>query len=479
MISRRKALGLTAAFSSAFSLAKVFAATGSPARAAEAAALQKKLGDKLTLKGATGYEELRQYLIFNARKPKRYPEGIVMAESIDDVVAAVKLAKARGWQVGTRSGGHSWSASHTRDRALLISLANLEEIKVEPETMTAVCSPSTTGDGLNIVLQDKYKLMFPSAHGVGVGVGGFVMQGGHGWNARNWGPGCANLKALDLVTADGELIHADEKTNSDYLWAARGGGPGFFGVAVRYYLQVHPDPPVKERSSFTFPVEVLPELVTWVRDNCDGWLKALEVVMIGRQIDGVPRVIINGTVLGTRQEVDAGLAIMESMPFKAKALSSKLRQKAEVPGRFEPPTEGLPAGYRFAIDNIWTSSPSAQIAPLMHELFTNYPTPKSYIFWQCWGPVHKLHDMAYSVQGDIYIAANAVYEDAADDARCDAWAKAAMARLESISLGSQMNDENMALRASRYLSPQASAKLARLRAKYDPEHRFVGFLNKA
>ncbi len=53
-----------------------------------------------------------------------------MAESVDDIVAGVKLAKAKGWQVGVRSGGHSWAAQHTRDKAILINLAKLDEISV-------------------------------------------------------------------------------------------------------------------------------------------------------------------------------------------------------------------------------------------------------------------------------------------------------------------------------------------------------------
>ena len=473
MISRRKMLALTAAWGS---FTKAFAAV--PAKPS-AAALQNKLGDKLVLKGAQGYEALRQFSIFNARKPKRYPEGIVMAETVDDVIDAVKLAAARGWKIGVRSGGHSWVASHTRDGAILINLSRMQEMRIEPETMTAIVSPAVEGQVLNAELQDKHKLMFPSAHGVGVGLGGFVMCGGHGWNARQWGPGCANLKALDVVTADGRLIHADETTNSDYLWAARGSGPGFFGVAVRYYLQCHPMPPVMKRSTYVFPADVVDELVAWTRNNCNGFPKPLEVVLIGRKVDGAPQLIVSCTALGEEKEVVDALAVMESMPFLAKAKVRRVNTPVQIPFRYEPETEGQPAGSRFVVDNVWTSAPAEQLVPLMRQFFTDFPTPKSYAFWQCWGPVHKLEDMAYSVQGDVYLAANAVYGDPADDARCDAWAKGAMERLQSISLGAQMNDDNMALRPDRYLSQPAAARLEALKAKHDPHGRFVSFLRKA
>ena len=48
------------------------------------------------------------------------------------------------------------------------------------------------------------------------------MCGGFGWNARELGNGAQQIKAIDVVTADGELIHADEENNSDFYWAARG-----------------------------------------------------------------------------------------------------------------------------------------------------------------------------------------------------------------------------------------------------------------
>ena len=74
-------------------------------------------------------------------------------------------------------------------------------------------------------------------------------------------------------------------------------------------------------------------------------------------------------------------------------------------------------------------------------------------------------------------AARAV--DAADDARCDAWAKASMQRLDPISLGSQMNDENMLAHPQHYLSPEASKRLEALRAKYDPKGVFLSYLTVA
>jgi len=446
---------------------------------AVAATLRKRLGERMLMRGHPDYEAMRQLSVFNMRKPKRFPNAIVMAESVEDVQNAVRYAKARGWKVGVRSGGHGWVASHTRDGALMISLANMRELRVEPETMTAIISPSITGDGLNGVLQEQYKLMTPSAHGVSVGMGGFVMCGGHGWNSRVWGPGCQQLKAIDVVDADGNLIHATAEQNNDWLWAARGAGPGYFGAAVRYYLQVHSMPQVMKRNGYTFDLEHLEEVATFLRDNTPKFPAHLEVVMLGRMIDGRPGLFVGASGFGSEEQVKSALDAFDAAPLFRKAKTAKLQQPFVAPNKYESPTESLPAGYRIVIDNVWTNAPSGELVPLLRDLFTNLPGERFNIFFQCWGPVREIPNAAYSVQGEIYISANAVYLDEADDAKNDGWALDAIRRLHPVSVGAQMNDENMALDPQRYLSDEASARLEALRARHDPEGRFVSFLKKA
>src|SRR5450631_2269857 len=262
MISRRNLLRLGAAFSAAATSAKSFA-LGLPKLGirpqVKAAGPADAFTGRILYKGDPLYEIQRAGATWNARKPNRYPSAIVLAESDKDVIAAVKLAKQRGWQVTARSGGHSFSGSHNRDNALMVNISKMKELTVDAKSRTAVASPAWLGDQLNKVLE-KNQLIFPTAHDPGVGIGGFVMCGGHSTISRLYGPACANLKGADIVTADGDLIHADDKQNTDYFWAIRGAGPGFFGVAVRYYLQLHPLPPVRKMSIWAFDGQYLDDL---------------------------------------------------------------------------------------------------------------------------------------------------------------------------------------------------------------------------
>jgi FAD/FMN-containing dehydrogenase len=105
----------------------------------------------------------------------------VQASSVEDVVEAVKLANELNCRVSIRSGGHSWAAWSVRDDAIMIDLENLKCMELNQENSIAKVSPSTTGRMLNGYLSTKGK-MFAGGHCPDVGLGGFLLQGGMGWN---------------------------------------------------------------------------------------------------------------------------------------------------------------------------------------------------------------------------------------------------------------------------------------------------------
>jgi FAD/FMN-containing dehydrogenase len=130
------------------------------------------------------YEHARVGRVFNQRRPKRFPLAVVHATCENDIVEAVKLAAERNCRVAVRSGGHSWAAWSVRDNSILIDLGNYKELEVDAPKKMAKASPSMTGRELNLVLVDKHQLMFPGGHCPDVGLGGFLLQGGMGWNCR-------------------------------------------------------------------------------------------------------------------------------------------------------------------------------------------------------------------------------------------------------------------------------------------------------
>lgn len=55
-----------------------------------------------------------------------------------------------------------------------------------------------------------------------VSVGGYIANGGHGPLSAKYGLAADMVAEIELVTADGRIIKANECQNQDYFWAMRG-----------------------------------------------------------------------------------------------------------------------------------------------------------------------------------------------------------------------------------------------------------------
>ena len=63
------------------------------------------------------------------------------------------------------------------------------------------------------------------------------------------------MVGIDSLDAEGELRHASESENADMLWAARGAGPAFFGVVLRFHLRLYPLPGFVGVTTATYPID--------------------------------------------------------------------------------------------------------------------------------------------------------------------------------------------------------------------------------
>jgi len=435
-------------------------------------------------RGEDGYEDARQAAVWNLRKPERYPEAIVLAADEDDVVEAVRLAQREGLQVKARSGGHSWTGSSVRDGSVLVNLAGLDEISFNPQTGIATVSPGVKGRDLNAMLAG-HNLFFPSGHCPTVGLGGFLLQGGWGWLGRVIGPACLSVVGIDLVTAEGELIHADENHNSDYLWAARGSGAGFFGVVTRFHLRAHPRPQAIYETTCVYPMEVLDEVLAWAMEVEPRFPPELEFAILattprragGEVVEGeTALVIMASAMMASDEEARAALALLESCPVREHALVFDGPLKRSFSDLYDGPDSVEPEGFRWSADGMWTDAGADELLPAMRELFTTVPSPASHVFWYPWREHPLGEDAAISVQGKLYLAAFAGWLDPSADEQFLAWPVEQMRRLEPLSKGIQLADENLIGRPARYLSDENNRRLEELRARYDPDGLFASYL---
>ncbi|NJN32986.1 MAG: FAD-dependent oxidoreductase [Saprospiraceae bacterium] len=167
-------------------------------------------------KSDIGFDAAIMDTVFNKRDYGRRPEMMVVPETVDDIVASIRFAKSVGLKVSVCSGGHSWSANHLRPHSILINMERFNTYQVNQDAMMATAGPAVEGSDLLCALF-KINLFFPAGHCKGVCIGGYLLQGGFAWNGRKLGMACESVIGIDIVTADGELIHASATENADFF----------------------------------------------------------------------------------------------------------------------------------------------------------------------------------------------------------------------------------------------------------------------
>ncbi len=439
-------------------------------------------------RGEAEYEHARTAHNFNARRPERFPAGVLMAQTIDDVVAGVQLARARGLQVALRSGGHSWGAWGLRDDALLIDLSGLDELRLAGDRETALVGPGVRGGTELSPFLASHGRMFPGGHCDTVGVSGFLLQGGQGWNSRVWGWACQSVQAIDVVTADGALVHASEHENSELLWAARGAGPGYFAAVVRWHLRTYPAPRFPAMANYAYPLELFDEVLHWAHDvlpRCEpvcepviasAWGPHLAMIDEEHRPQGHCLYLHATAMVDSEDEARRVLAPLETCPVLDRALLHQFAAPTTLTDEFRAMAAINPVDHRYATDCMWTDAGADELIPHIRPLFAELPTPTSFSIWYGWDPPASRPDMAFSVEGNVYLATYAAWQDARDDARCRDWVTDTYRGLEPIGKGVYTGDADFTRRPDRFLSDASFDRLQELRRQYDPDGLFVSWL---
>src|SRR5262249_40507532 len=133
------------------------------------------------------------------------------------------------------------------------------------------------------------KLAFPVGHCADVGLGGYLLNGGIGWNSAEWGPACFSVRGIEVVTAQGEIVYADAAHDADLLWAARGSGPGYFGVVTRYGLEVKPLPREIGMRTTELEFDSLDAAGDWIAELAAAAPPQVEIVCVLGANGPVPR----------------------------------------------------------------------------------------------------------------------------------------------------------------------------------------------
>jgi FAD/FMN-containing dehydrogenase len=446
-------------------------------------------------RGDADYEATRRRMVWQKRIPQRFPDVIVTATSDADVIEAVKLARARGLRISVRAGGHSWIATSLRDGGMLIDLSRLNRVTVDVAARTATAEPAIKNTELVAALA-QHELAFPAGHCPTVAIGGYLLAGGQGWNQGGWGIACSNILAIDLVNGDGELITADAEHNPDLLWAARGGGPGFPGVILRYHLRLYPAPKSIMQCIYVYPLELIEAVVPWLAETVPSLPSSVEQLLllalpppgVASQLGGSPQRYLTLWPLAygdSAAATAAALGALDTCPVLDQALVRQVNTPVSFDDLFTIEAAVFPEGHRYDVGIIWSDADPTPVLSGLRDRLAQAPSLKTEILVAVTPPPTidpSAREMAYSMAKPLYIGCYSVWDNADDDEANERWHHETLKSLEPITRGHYMGETDLLAsptRAADSLAPGVWERLQAIRRKYDPQEIFYGHIGQA
>ncbi len=280
--------------------------------------LRGTLRGDICLPGEEGYEAART--LWNAMID-RHPDLVVRARGPQDVLRAVRFARAHDLLVSVRSGGHNIAGKAVADGGLLIDLSQMRGVRVDPARRTAWVEAGCLLSDVDAETQ-AHGLVVPLGINSTTGISGLTLGGGFGWTSRKFGLAVDNLISADVVTADGRMIRASESENPDLFWGIRGGG-GNFGIVTGFEFRLHSLGPEVTSGLIVHPFDRAKEILTAWRDftataptDLSAWVvlrKAPPLPFLPPEWHGREVVVLAACHAGSLAEGEAALAPLRAV----------------------------------------------------------------------------------------------------------------------------------------------------------------------
>ncbi|NMG53707.1 FAD-binding oxidoreductase [Aromatoleum aromaticum] len=425
------------------------------------------------------YDEVRQ--IWNAMVDRR-PGLIARCVSPEDVVQAVRLARKHNLLVSIRGGGHNIAGNAVCDDGLMIDLSLMKKVQVDGNARRASVEPGCTLADFDAVAQ-AHGLATPLGINSTTGVAGLTLGGGFGWLSRKHGMTVDNLLSADIVTADGNPVHASETENDDLFWGLRGGG-GNFGIVTSFEFQLHPVGPDVLSGLIVFPFDQAKSVLTQFARFTETMLDDLAVWMVTRKAPPLP--FLPEDVHG--KEIVVLALCYAGDPVEGEKLIEPLRGFGTMLGEHigvQPYTAWqqafdplLARGAR----NYWKSHNFSQLSAGAVDAIIEYaarlPSPQCEIFiGTIGGQTARVapEAMAYSARDANYVMnVHARWESAAEDERCIAWAREFFAKSQPFASGGAYINFLTQDETDRIAFAYGATydRLVELKKKYDPTNLF-------
>lgn len=444
------------------------------------ATLRAALRGSLLLPADEGYDVSRT--LWNGMIERR-PAAIVRAAGAADVIQAVNFAREHQLLMAIKGGGHNIAGKAACDGGLMIDLSAMKSVRVDPVARLARVEPGALLSDFDRETQ-AFGLSTPTGINSTTGIAGLSLGGGFGWQSRKRGLTIDNLTAVDVVLASGELVQASATQNADLFWAVRGGG-GNFGVVTSFEYRLHPLGPEVLAGLIVYPLAQAKQVFEGYRkftaeagDEMTAWMvlrKAPPLPFLPADVHGKEVVVIAFCWIG---ELGRG-----------EELARPMRSWGVPAGEHVGP---MPfAAWQTAFDpllqpgarNYWKSHDftalNTDVERTVCDATARLPSDECEIFiGQLGGQVNRVEvgDTAYPHRdAEFVINVHTRWRDAGSDRKCIDWARALFDALAPHATGGVyvnfMPEDEMQRVAGGAYGPNY-ARLARLKAKYDPGNLF-------
>lgn len=400
----------------------------------------------------------------------RHPAAIARPRTTDEVARVIGLATDLGLPLAVRGGGHSIPGFSTCDGGVILDLAEMAGVTVDPVSRLA-----HVGGGALLGDLDRagapHGLVTPAGVVSHTGAGGLTLGGGMGWLSPRYGLTIDNLLSARIVTADGRTMNTSATEEPDLFWALRGGG-GNFGVVTQFTYRMHDLGPTCLAQ------------VGWPPERMSEALSSLDALA-----EAAPR---HQTVNFYVTRAGLGVRAFRSGEAAASATSALGSLGELAPGGSGNPAgpcdflalqssgdERLRWGRRYYVRGGFLSRIGPAAAALFQEAAATSPNEEcEFYVTQLGGAVSDVgeDDTAYSGRtARWYWLVNAIWDDPAEDARHVAWGRGLATRLLAISAaGNYINEQGEAgqdVTLEAY-GAEKLRRLQRIKALYDPDNRF-------
>lgn len=435
--------------------------------------------------GDPGYEERRAH--FNPRFDRR-PALIARCSGVQDVRAALRVAREQGWEVTARCGGRGIGGHSTIEGGLLLDLSLMNDVFVDPQRRTARVGPGATqGDVLiETVPYGLAPITGTSAH---IGFVGVALFSGLGYLSPRHGFSCDWILSAQIVLASGEVVTASPTANPDLFWAIRGAGDNF-GVVVSVETQLHPVPERATYGSWSWPIDQAADILPRFLD-LDGRLSEdvfrVAFFIAGGITGGEPVYNLTLVHLGDDEAVARDVAAIDA--FGGTPVERSVEAHDWVTLHNAPEQQAMFPSIRqyWAVVDL-VQHDDASVELLLDEgrrmvegadgawlrAVTHWPYRHA-ILRQVSSP-----PAAMNRRHGCELGAIAFYDDPADDARHEAWAEGLVQRFRDAGLLYPGGIVNYMTRADpREVWGDDYDRLAVVKAKYDPDNVFRHNVNIA